>query len=790
MVATRDTYPLEKKLEFYGNFGTDISGGIFNEEYLSTLKGPRAAREFDKMRTQDGQVKMVLTAVKNPIKSATWEIVSADSSDEAANKHREFVEFILFRDLNRTWMQTLSQMLTFVDFGHAVFEIIHKNVSNHPKFGSYTGIKSLAWRSQKTIEEWKLDPGTGELAGVLQRTPGDFNNDVIIPAEFLFVLTMDLEGNDFSGTRNSVLRPMYGAYQIKQFLKKLKVIGHEKMTIGTPIGRAPEGATKQQMDSFASILQLYSSNEKQYILLPPGFEVEIKGGEFKANELEQGIEAENQEMVRAFLLNFLNLGQTGGGGSYALGQTQADFYLKGLQCIAQMICDEINCRLIPHIVALNFGEQAEYPSIAFSGIEDAGKDFSEMIANYVNVKAVVVDPTLRTFLRKLHRLPPEQEGFVPEEETEVEAEPADGDEPVSVIEEQPDVGGPDPQQKDQDSIDNSGAQELVDGHLNLTAFSAAARSTITKGAQGLEELMIVHMDFMSNKLIADLVSRFKQLPDDRKRRAVQKIQVGGVTKYKKELKAALAKLAAIATNEALGEAGLKLQKFADPLDLNDIKNSVVFQNLQPATQQRILFIVETVVNGQAGDLEKDLKFQFNNTVDTTLDPDVLEKDLRTRKEKTIQRLAGAGPISTASELVNGVRLDTLVSKEAQEAGIVAFEFFNPDPVSPVCKHLAGRVFAVDDKEAMRNAPPLHYNCKSTLKPIFADSSKAKQVSKEGLNITEGNQAERDKINNSIQFSDISRTVRQDFRIVGLDSARRATVDAPDQNTNGGNNVGD
>lgn len=129
-----------------GSTGTSINSGLFSEEYLRDLTGLDAADRYDKMRRSDAVVRMCLSAVKNPIKTATWTVEAA--GDEADyERHAEFVEHILFRDMDKNWKLKLQEILSCVDFGYSLFEITHKSVVGHPEFGSYTGIEIRGMRA-------------------------------------------------------------------------------------------------------------------------------------------------------------------------------------------------------------------------------------------------------------------------------------------------------------------------------------------------------------------------------------------------------------------------------------------------------------------------------------------------------------------------------------------------------------------------------------------------------------------------------------------------------------------
>src|SRR5687767_14832030 len=190
-----------------GSFGTSIYSGYIQEEYLESLDGSTKAEIYDKMRRGDANVKMLLSAIKNPIKSANWEIEPCDDTDEA-RKDADLIKHILFEDMQTPFKKVLSEALTMVDFGFSLFEVTHKIVMSHPEFGPYIGLRSLSWRSPKTIERWNIDRKTEELVSVTQMAYGDLDRHVDIPAEFLLLFNLDQEGANFEGI--SLLRACYG----------------------------------------------------------------------------------------------------------------------------------------------------------------------------------------------------------------------------------------------------------------------------------------------------------------------------------------------------------------------------------------------------------------------------------------------------------------------------------------------------------------------------------------------------------------------------------------------------
>ena len=388
-------------LDETGSSGTRIFSGYAQEEYLQQLRGRLRADIFDQMRRSDPQIKMCLSAVKNPIKSATWEIEAADDSPEA-QADKELIEQILFKDIS--FKRFLSEALTVADFGHAVFEIVHKITPAHPKFGAYVGLKKLAWRSPRTIERWNKDPETKELASISQYAWGDGNEVVDIPAQFLLLFNIDQEGDNFEGV--SLIRPCYGCWKRKDNSLKLNAIGIEKFAIPTPTVEVP--SSKENTTEFSmmkSALERYTSHQSAYLMVPQGWTVTLSSNTYDPQKVEVSIDNEDKRIAKAFLANFLELGSSGSG-SWALSTDLSDFFLSGLDHLANEIEEPINLRLIPELVKANRGERAAYPKLKHSGVSDkAGKELADVVKLLVDSRIVVADDQLESNMRSRYNLP-------------------------------------------------------------------------------------------------------------------------------------------------------------------------------------------------------------------------------------------------------------------------------------------------------------------------------------------------------------------------------------------------
>lgn len=369
-----------------GTSGTQSFAGYNYEEYLQTLRGRKRADIFDQMRRSDSQIKMCLSAVKNPLRSSVKEIVPGDVDSPEAKKQAEFIEHVLFHDMEKTFDETFNEMLTFVDFGFSLFEITDKVVLNDEKYGTYNGIQSLGWRSPRTIERWNVD-GNGKLVNVTQWAQGDLYRFVDIPAEFLLCFSLDKEGDNYEGV--SWLRAVYGNWFRKNTYLKLNAIGIEKYAIPTPMAEVPD--QKQDSDEYKNlvdVLENFVSHQKQFITYPKDWKIDLKPSVFDPAKVEASVDAEDKRIAKAFLANFLELGLNGTG-AFALSNDLSNFMLAGLQQLANIITGVVNKVLIPRIIQLNFGPQKTYPRLKISGITDKfSKELADMLVELAGGKFI------------------------------------------------------------------------------------------------------------------------------------------------------------------------------------------------------------------------------------------------------------------------------------------------------------------------------------------------------------------------------------------------------------------
>ena len=472
-----------------GTSGTEIYAGYFDEDYLTKIKGLQGAKLFDEMRRGDSQIAMLLSVVKNPIKSAKWNIEPFDDSDEA-KEHADFIRFALFDDIQnpktgkrKTWRDFLDEALTNVEFGYSMFEIVHRYVRGHKVWGDYVGLRDLGFRSQKTIEQWGVRKD-GSLDFVRQQVNGDVEVDATMAGEHLLILSLNKEGDNYEGI--SLIRPCYGNWFRKNHYQKFMAIGMEKASMGVPVVEMSEDFIGQSdyEDQYAKLKELidaFSANETNGFILPAGAKLVDYKISFDAEKVQKGIDSEDIKMTKRFLANFMELGMEGGGGSYALGSDLSDIFLSGITYIADGLCEKVNMQIIEKLVKARFGDVEGFPKLVCEGINDkAGKEFAEIISSLDSQGLIQKSDKLHSFLHNRYGLPDYDPDLEPDEPDDPDLPPSTPSDPVD-----------DPEDEVEDDEDDD---VELDDHIVQPNEKVFSENVGVLGDEGVDALIASALD--------------------------------------------------------------------------------------------------------------------------------------------------------------------------------------------------------------------------------------------------------------------------------------------------------
>jgi hypothetical protein len=244
------------------------------------------------------------------------------------------------------------------------------------------------------------------------------------------------------------------------------------------------------------------------------------------------------------------------------------------------------------------------------------------------------------------------------------------------------------------------------------------RQQITESTKVLKKLMEAHLDMIGANFVSDIMKGFRNATPANRINVTKDVTAKGVNDYKADLLEALASLSV----DALDLARKEVPK-AKNVELADI------DDLPPDLRKKLKARVDLLIGKQISDLQSEVNFAYQTNQVVLGGDEELEYFLN---ESAASWVGGtsvqAGASITSATVISDAREAFFFDDDVKEE-IDAFEFVNGDPVTPICTDLEGTVFDKDDPDLFRYTPPLHWNCKSYIRPILKGNLGNRQVEK-------------------------------------------------------------
>ncbi|GAA2516727.1 phage portal protein family protein [Winogradskya humida] len=375
-----------------------------DDEPTPELQWPRSVAVFDAMRSQDSQVASVLRAVTLPVRRTPWRIDPAGAREDVVRLVAEDLGLPVVGDSlpvtpplrtrdRFSWADHLRQALLMLPFGHMYFEQVYRLDTD-----SRARLRKLAPRMPRTIERVDV-ADDGGLIGILQHSHKIGLPQQIIPVTRLVAYVHDKEGGNWVG--RSLLRPAYKHWLIKDRLLRVDAQTIERNGLGVPVYEGAED--EEDLSKGLDMARRWRSGEQAGAATPYGAKIRLAGVEGTLPQALPSIRYHDEQIGRAVLAHFLNLGsQTG---SWALGTTFADFFTLSLQTLAQQIADVATQHIVEDIVDVNYGETEPAPRVVFDEIGSRQAATAAAIKVLVDAGIIRPDRTLEETLRQQYGLP-------------------------------------------------------------------------------------------------------------------------------------------------------------------------------------------------------------------------------------------------------------------------------------------------------------------------------------------------------------------------------------------------
>ena len=100
------------------------NGNIRADEFLPELRGKRAIRKYREMRDNDSTIGAVMYATEQVLRDVDIKVMPANDTP-AAKREADFVESI-FKDMDHTLDDHISEALSSLTYGFSWFEVVYK----------------------------------------------------------------------------------------------------------------------------------------------------------------------------------------------------------------------------------------------------------------------------------------------------------------------------------------------------------------------------------------------------------------------------------------------------------------------------------------------------------------------------------------------------------------------------------------------------------------------------------------------------------------------------------------
>lgn len=383
------------------------------------LRWPLALKIYDRMRNEDPQVGSVLRAVTSPIQQSTWSVDPAGARDEVTElvadslglpiKGREHEDPLRTRD-RFSWDSHLQHVLLALPHGHSFFEQVYR-VENGRAY-----IRKLAWRPPSTISKIVVARDGGLVAIEQDSLAG--SGPVRIPVDRLVAYVPEREGANWRG--RSILRLAYKMWLLKDSGLRVQAMTIERNGLGVPVytgstapddveGAAREQWDKQERDSGLRIAKDLRAGQSAGASIPGGSKLELLGVTGRLPDTDKPIRYYDEQIGRIALANWLNLGGDNSTGSYALGDTFEDFFIKSLNRDAESIRKVTQQHVVEDLVDVNWGPQERAPKLTVARIGEDQAATADALKLLVESGIVQPDERLESWARARYRMPVKDE---------------------------------------------------------------------------------------------------------------------------------------------------------------------------------------------------------------------------------------------------------------------------------------------------------------------------------------------------------------------------------------------
>lgn len=410
-----------------GFVGLRTSNGQILEEANRAFRFPAFLKTVSEMRN-DPTIAAALNVYRMMINRVDWTVKPPKDASETEKKRAEFVASCM-EDMEGTWSQFISEVVTYIEYGFSVQEKVYRRRldRNGSKFNDgLIGIRKIAPRSQDTIRHWNFSKDGRELLSIGQSLINLENGaryianasakDGVIEidrSKFLLFSVDSVKGNPEG---KSLLKNVYLPYKQLTMLKDQLLLGVSKDMAAVPIVYLPPdlmdaNATPEKQAAYQAYQRLVdnvANGTQKGMILPMMYDelgkpmFEFKLMEAKANSKFDipGIIEKLQEDI--FVALNCDVIKTTGEGNFAVGEAKTNLLALAIEHRLNEIRDVLNNDLIRQLYSLNGWAVDRMCTFEYGDILDMDMEaFSKYVQRIGAVGMIEVD---RPWLNKIRHV--------------------------------------------------------------------------------------------------------------------------------------------------------------------------------------------------------------------------------------------------------------------------------------------------------------------------------------------------------------------------------------------------
>jgi hypothetical protein len=403
-----------------GFVGLRTTNSTIIEEANRVFRYPQFLKTVSEMRT-DPTVSAALNVYRMMISRVKWTVQPPPNASETDKQRAAFAQSVM-SDMEGTWPQFISEVVTYLEYGFSVQEKVFRRrlKRNGSKYNDgLVGLRKIAPRSQDTIRHWNFSEDGRELLSVGQSLRNMENGSRyqgltdakdgllnIDRSKFLLFSADSVKGNPEG---KSILKSVYLPYKQLSLLKDQLMLGISKDLAAIPIVGLPpkmmdanaSPEDKAAYLAYQSLVNNVANGTQRGIVMPLMYDqdsklplFDFKLLEAKGNskfDLPAIIKQLQADVLLALSVDVITVSPDMQG-TFSIKDTKTNLCAMAVEHRLNEIRDVLNGDLLAQLYALNGWSQENMPTFEFGDIADVDSEaFSKLVQRVASVGLLEID---------------------------------------------------------------------------------------------------------------------------------------------------------------------------------------------------------------------------------------------------------------------------------------------------------------------------------------------------------------------------------------------------------------